>query len=166
MTTWWFQRHIAQRACLVLGGFLTIVFVMFGTLLPLLMRGTSIWTEVPLRFVLVSPTVLLPVLSLVVLAGAFVRSRWVLPVVALVLTVLLINWHRQFGSADTVAISVSLIAGAGILAWSGWSRPHLANVAEADHSAASSVKLLSIAIVGVAAVGLFVLVGFTDVVTS
>ena len=164
MTTWWFQRHIAQRACLALGGFLTIVFVGFGTLLPLLMRGTSDWTEAPLRFVLVSPTVLLPVLSLVVLAGAFVRSRWVLPMVALVLTVLLTNWHRQFGSAITVAIEG--FACAGILTWSAWSRPHLANVAEADHSAASSVKLLPIAIVGLAAVGLFVLVGFTDVVTS
>ena len=164
MTTWWFQRHIAQRVCLVLGGFLTIVFVGLVTLLPLLMRGTSVWGEVPLRYALVSPMVLLPVLSLVVLAGAFVRSRWVLPVVALVLTVLLVNWHRQFGSVITVAIPG--FAGVGILAWSGWARPHFANVAEADHPAASSVKLLSMAIVAVATVGLFALVGFTDVVTS
>lgn len=162
MTRWWFERPVAQRVCLALGGLLTIVFVGSTTLLPLLMgRSPGDWDEMALGDIVTSPSALLPVLSLVVLAGAFVRSRWVLPVSALVLVVLLINWHRQFGSAVSVALSASLTAGAGILAWSGWSRPHLANVSGADHSAASSVTLLWFAMAGLVAVGLCAVVGFT-----
>ncbi len=120
------QHNVAQQACLAWGGLLTIVFVGLSTLLPLLLgQIPGEWDEMPLTTTLTSPSVLLPLFSLVVLAGAFVRSRWVLPVVALGLAVSIAVWHWRFDPAASVAWNAIELAGVVVLVWSGWSRPSL-----------------------------------------